>query len=185
MSVVALTPRLVLRHWEYGDAGATHHIYGDDEAMRYFASGRAFTREELIASFPRLIEEYATVGYGNYAVVERATNRILGHCGARYVPGLDWVEADWALERQSWGRGYGTEAAQAVFARAFSVDGVARIVAIAHEDNLASIALMRRLGMQFCEELEARGMPSVMYAIEREAFTLPPEVLAEISILPA
>jgi ribosomal-protein-alanine N-acetyltransferase len=180
MTVVAITPRLLLRHWDLTDAGSTEHIYGDPEAMRYFGAGEIFSPTDLTASFRHVIEEYATIGYGNYAVVERATSKILGHCGARYVREKDRVEADSALDRQSWGRGYATEAAQAVFARSFSIDAVVRIVAVAHRDNAASIAVMRRLGMQFCEELTAHRVPSVLYAVERDAFQLSPAVMASI-----
>jgi hypothetical protein len=37
--IVAMTPRLILRHWELTDAGATGHIYGDAITMRYFGDG--------------------------------------------------------------------------------------------------------------------------------------------------
>lgn len=181
MIVVAMTPRLILRHWELNDAGATDHIYGDAITMRYFGDGSTFSPAELAASFPPLIHDYTTFGYGNYAVVERATNTILGHCGARYIRETRRVEADWAIDRQFWRRGYAIEAARAVFARSFSVDGVTRIVGIAHRDNSASIAVMRRLGMHFSGEVTAHGVPSVLYAIDREAFRLPPEILEAIN----
>jgi len=179
--IVAITPRLILRHWKVTDAGATDHIYGDAITMRYFGSGKSFSPAELAASFPPLIDDYTTVGYGNYAVVARATNSIIGHCGARYVRQTQRVEADWALDRHFWSRGYATEAAQAVFARSFSIDGVPRIVGSAHRDNAASIAVMRRLGMRFSEEVTANGAPSVLYAIDREAFRLPPNILGAIT----
>jgi ribosomal-protein-alanine N-acetyltransferase len=182
--IVAITPRLLLRHWQLTDAGAASHIYGDAIAMRYFGDGSTFSPAELAASFPPLIADYTTFGYGNYAVVERTTNRILGHCGARYIRRHARVEADWAIDRQFWKRGYAIEAAQAAFARSFFVDGVPRIVGIAHRDNAASIAVMRRLGMQFAEDVTAHGFPSVLYAIEREAFWLPPEILGAISFPP-
>ena len=185
MSVVATTPRLLLRHWKPADVGATDHIYGDPETMRYFGEGRTYTPQELAESLPRLIEDYATAGYGNYAVIERATDTVLGHCGARYSRDNDRVEADLAIDRRSWGKGYATEAAQAVFARSFSIDGVVRIVGIAHRDNAASIAIMRRLGMQSVEELLAHGMPSVLYAVERGAFGLPSTVMSNICLIPS
>lgn len=164
--------------------GTTDHIYGDAQTMRYFNDGQTYSPAALAASFPRVIADYGAVGYGNYAVVERATNRILGHCGAHYSPVNERVEADWVIDRTSWGRGYATEAAQAVFLRSFSVDAVTRIVGVAHRDNAASIAVMRRLGMRFCEESTAHGMPSVLFAIERDEFALPSAVLTCIEIPP-
>jgi RimJ/RimL family protein N-acetyltransferase len=184
VSVVATTPRLLLRHWELADIGATDHIYGDAETMRLFGDGSTFSSDDLAASFPRLIADYARDGYGNYAVVERAGGRIIGHCGVRYIAGRDRVEADWALDRSVWGRGYGTEAATAVFKRAFTVDGIAEIFGVAHRDNAASIAIMRRLGMRFCEELTAHGVPSVLYAVRRADVRLPQPLADTISCDP-
>ena len=46
------------------------------------------------------------------------------------------------------GRGYATEALQALIAHAFGVLGVGRLVAGTGRDNAPSIALLRRVGMR-------------------------------------
>ncbi len=148
------------------DVGSTDHIYGDPETMRLFGDGSVFTPDELRGSFERLIADYATYGYGNYAVIERESGAILGHCGAHFVPQRERVECDWVIDRRYQGRGYATEAARAVFASAFGEFGIAEIHGIAHRENGASIAVMQKLGMTFREELIAHGMPSVRYAVD-------------------
>jgi ribosomal-protein-alanine N-acetyltransferase len=167
LTVVATTPHLLLRHWTLDDTGAADHIYADPETMRYFGAGDTYTPEQMAASLPGLIADYTTIGYGNYAVIERAGGTIIGHCGVRYHAGRERNEADWALDRRFWGRGYGLEAASAVFERSFTHDRVPAIFGIAHRDNAPSIALMKRLGMEFRETLSAHGVPSVLYALER------------------
>lgn len=170
MTLVATTPHLLLRHWTPSDVGATEHIYADPETMSYFGDGSVFTPEKLAASFPDVIAEYARVGYGNYAVIERAGGTIIGHCGVRYHAGRDRNEADWLIDRNFWRRGYGTEAAAAVFQRSFTIDRVPAICGISHRDNSASIALMKRLGMRFRETLRAHERPSVLYEVAAKDF---------------
>lgn len=51
------------------------------------------------------------------------------------------------LGRDYWGKGYATEAAQAVVRYAFEELRLSRIVSHANRDNHHSVALMRRVGM--------------------------------------
>ncbi len=137
--IVATTPRLLLRRWEIADAGAIVGIYGDAETMRYFGNGSTFTPDDF--------------GFGNYAVVEAATDRVIGHAGVRHHRPRQRFEADWLIDRALRRRGYGTEAARAVLERAFVVDGASEIWGVARRDNAASIALMERVGMTFRNQL--------------------------------
>lgn len=54
----------------------------------------------------------------------------------------------WAVAPHHRGNGYATEAARAVIDHGFDQLNLARIVATTERDNLASIAVMRRLGMR-------------------------------------
>jgi [ribosomal protein S5]-alanine N-acetyltransferase len=182
VTLVATTPHLLLRHWTPSDIAATEYIYGDAETMSYFGDGSTFSPEELAASFPDVIAEYARVGYGNYAVIERAGGTIIGHCGVRYHAGRDRNEADWLVHCSFWRRGYGTEAAAAVFQRSFTIDHVASVSGISHRDNGASIALMKRLGMRLRETLRANERPSVRYEVAAKDF--PAALAARIRLTP-
>jgi RimJ/RimL family protein N-acetyltransferase len=53
----------------------------------------------------------------------------------------------WTTAPEVQGRGYATEAAQALIAYAFTKMKVARIVATTEFDNEASMGVMRKLGM--------------------------------------
>lgn len=164
--IVAETPRLILRRWVMDDVPAVAHIYGVDETMRFYGGARGFTLKSLTQSFADIISEYG-FGYGNYAVIERESGSIIGHCGVRWSEKRDRPEIDVCLHRSVWRRGYAFEAVSAVIAKAFEADRVTEIFGIADRDNVASIALMRRLGMTFVEDIDAGGVPSVVYRIER------------------
>lgn len=171
---VVETERLILRRWTLQDAPAVNHIYGDPETVRLFANGQTFTPQELAASFLWVVKEYADTGLGNYAVIERSTGAFIGHCGLHISneAGID-TEADWLIRRDRWNRGYATEAAYAVITSAFALHGFRRIGGVAHRDNAASLAVMRKLRMTPVAELMRYEMPSVLYAVTAETFALP------------
>ena len=166
------TERLSLRRWTLLDAPAVNHIYGDPETMRLFASGQTYTPEELAASFVGVLKEYADTGLGNYAVIERSTGVIIGHCGIHVskAPHID-AELDWLISRDRWNRGYATEAGNAVLNSAFALHGFHTIGGVTHRDNAASIAVMRKLQMQPVGELMRHGTPSLLYSVTAETFS--------------
>jgi RimJ/RimL family protein N-acetyltransferase len=140
--------------------------------MHLFASGQTYSPEELAASFAGVLKEYADTGLGNYAVIERATATIVGHCGV-HVSAESGVHAelDWLISRDRWNRGYATEAGEAVLSSAFALHGFHTIGGVAHRDNAASIAVMRKLKMLPAAEIVRHGMPSVLYSVTAETFS--------------
>ncbi|MGB6135304.1 MAG: GNAT family N-acetyltransferase [Shewanella sp.] len=59
------------------------------------------------------------------------------------------IELGWRFKHACWGKGYATEAANAVMQTISALDEVTHVSAIAVEDNVASIAIMKKLGMEF------------------------------------
>lgn len=165
------TERLVLRHWSIEDVPSIAGIYGDPETMKWFARGVTFSPQELTESLKHVIEEYAYAGFGNHAVIEKASLAIIGHCGVHRGADTKEAEADWLMARDRWGLGYATEAASAVISRAFKEANARSICAVARRENLASIGVMRKLGMSFAGDCDRDGFPSVTYRVTREDFT--------------
>jgi RimJ/RimL family protein N-acetyltransferase len=88
-------------------------------------------------------------------IVEAAGERI-GRVGFNFYDPERWVrssspdaqpELTWALAHEHWGKGYATEAARAMVSYGFDELELARIVATTENDNLRSIAVMKRIGM--------------------------------------
>jgi RimJ/RimL family protein N-acetyltransferase len=101
---------------------------------------------------------------GERAIIHASTGEFLGLVG--YVPSFEPFERlaafgdnakagrtmelglFWALHTKAQGKGYATEAAAALVEHAFTTLAVDRIIATTEHDNLASVEVMRRLGMQ-------------------------------------
>jgi len=168
---VLSTPRLVLRTYREEDLPGLAELNGDREVVR-FLGGRPMTREDSDALAGRIAASWAADGLGMIAVERKADGALLGMAGldeSPWHPGQ--IEVGWRLAPQHWGQGYATEAGAAWLEHGFGARALSRIIAIADADppNVASIAVMRRLGMSLDHqaELDDHGelFEAVVYAI--------------------
>lgn len=143
------TERLVLRQWRERDRAPYAALNADPEVMQHFPS--LLTRAESDAAIDRTIASIDQHGWGNFAVERRADGALLGHIGIRPTePELPFVgapEVGWRLARHAWGQGYASEGARAVLAHGFGALALPEIVSFTVVENLASQAVMRRIGM--------------------------------------
>lgn len=172
------TPRLLIRRFERGDLAALHRIL-DLEA------GEGPTLEERTAWLEWSVRNYDALErlyqppYGDRAVVLRSNGELIGAVGLvpsynffAQIPGLGpdplplsparfaqpEIGLYWTIAQAQRNQGYASEAGRALIDFAFTQLSLARIVATTTYDNLASQAVMRRLGMH----------------VERNPFDVPP-----------
>ena len=80
----------------------------------------------------------------------------IGYVQATVIPNeTAWL--GYILSRRYWGRGYATQATQAVLDHVASVYGVSRFLATVEAENQRSIRLLERLGFHGATELELEG----------------------------
>jgi len=143
------TERLILRNWREEDLEPYCAMMLDEQVSDWL--GGPFTRKDIKARVERYRTSLQESGLGLYAVVRRDDGRLLGHCGVMPIPPdlpLIGHEGAWALAQDAWGKGYATEAAQAVFADAFVNFGLEEIIAFTSASNRRSQSVMQRLGMR-------------------------------------
>lgn len=143
------TPRLHLRRMAVSDADAMFDYARRTHVSRYCTWDVHGSIDDT-----RGFLEYWTSGYGtdaarDWAVVEKATNRMVGTGGfARFDPANLVAELGYVLHPDVWGRGYATELARAVIAWGFASDDLERIEARCLSGNLASARVMEKAGMR-------------------------------------
>ncbi|HYE58483.1 MAG TPA: GNAT family N-acetyltransferase [Rhodothermales bacterium] len=145
--VIASTKRLILRELTLSDAAALFELYSDPEVMRFMGPPPASIEEER-ANIGRHREQYyRQLGFGLWAVELRATGELVGRCGLlrHEVEGRTETELSYLLARRHWGRGYATEAGQAVVRKAFEELRQTRLVAMIAHGNVASVRVAERL----------------------------------------
>jgi RimJ/RimL family protein N-acetyltransferase len=163
------TPHLILRPFTLDDAGAFLPLISLPEIIRYTgdapASSVAEAREALRR---RPLSDYAEHGYGRMAVIEKASGRLVGFSGLKYVAELDEVDVGYRFLPDCWGKGYATESARAVMEQGARVHGIARIVGTVHPDNPASGRVLEKLGLRFERVLapDDDGLAFRLFAIQ-------------------
>jgi len=167
------TARLRLRGHRADDFAASAAIWADSEVVRYIG-GKPSTPQESWMRLLRYPGLWAVLGYGFWAIEEKASGRVIGDIGyadfKRAIdPPLDGMpELGWVLARDAQGKGYAREALTAVLAWGKAHFGVHRAACIIEPDNTASIRLATGASFRFLHEV-AFGDVSVRVYVRDEA----------------
>lgn len=164
------TERLLLRAPEARDFDRYWQMLTDPEAKRYTGGVTRMGYDERRALF---LEDCA-VPFGpegaELAVLDRNDGRYLGYCGFRRSEELDAPEFLYGYCRDCWGRGIATEAARAVLDWLFAAYPHDEYAATVVPANLASAAVLRRLGFVKSGSLTDAGEPLDCYRLTRDAY---------------
>lgn len=106
---------------------------------------------------------WAVHGYGTWAVHLSATGAFLGIVALAERPDGRGVALRFALWPHTRGKGYAREAARAALEFGHQRAGLARIVAVAREDNLASRGVLEDLGLRRASEFPRDGHRMLVY----------------------
>jgi RimJ/RimL family protein N-acetyltransferase len=146
------TARLEIRSWTLSEVDrlAFHRLNNDPQVMHYFPHRK--TRQESDDLLEKILKMNGEQSYGWAAICLRDDQSPIGFAGiapvnyfkAAFVP---CDEIGWRLLPEHWRQGYASEAARALLAHAFDDLGFSRIVAFAVSDNVASINVMKSIGM--------------------------------------
>jgi ribosomal-protein-alanine N-acetyltransferase len=149
------------------DADSLVRLWGDPDVTRYLPSGRPIAEDRARAGWESFIRHWEEHGFGPWSLFLNADDTWVGYCGLRHLPDSEEVELLYAIDKRWWGRSMTTEAARAAVADGFSRIGLERIVALALPANVASIQVMKNVGMRFEEKTHMFGHDVVKYGIHR------------------
>lgn len=173
-AAIVETPRLRL------EPLAEAHLEGYAALIAQPAVHRYLSRAAEIAADPagqarRIMvlsgEQWATRGYGPFAIFENGGTFLIGRGGMFWIEALRDVEINYMLDPTVWGRGYATEIAAAFLAVGFGRHGLQRMVATTNPENAASARVLRKVGMRAdgAKDLGG-GRIADLHVISREAW---------------
>ncbi|MBB6425996.1 GNAT family N-acetyltransferase [Sphingopyxis sp. JAI128] len=175
-----LTERLAMRSWRDEDIAPFQAICSNPEVMATLGPPLDMAATEALIE--RVKAREAEHGHTFWALERREDARLIGWCGVirgDMAPVADKAEIGWRLARDCWGAGFASEAARGAVAWSFANLPDDEIRAITWRGNVRSRAVMERLGMQYCPDLDfdhpklAGGdplRPHVTYSLSRLAW---------------
>jgi ribosomal-protein-alanine N-acetyltransferase len=141
------TARLVLTRPTADDAHAIFERYASDPAVtRYLAwpTHRSVDDTRLFIDFCEL--EWSRSPAGPYLILSKADGRLLGATGLSF-DGSGAATTGYVLATDAWGKGYATEALQAMVDLARSL-GLSTLGAFCHPDHTPSIRVLEKCGFK-------------------------------------
>lgn len=162
------TERLCLRQFNESDTEAVFAMRSDADVMRFIREPQNIN--ETVNWIKLVSSHWADEKIGFCAVVEKASQKLIGWCGLWRLKETGETEVGYAIAKEFWGRGLATEAARRFLEYGFEELEVDEIVAVARPENKASRRVMERLGMQYDYTGEFYGRQLVHYSLTKEEF---------------
>lgn len=156
------TERLLLRPHTLQDTASIFQL-ATDPTVSQFIRGLPTSHEEAWQRLQRYAGHWSLLGFGIFAVFERATGQFVGEVGLADFQrgvGADFdgtPEAAWLFTGASHGRGYAYEAMTAALTWMDGQRASTRRVCIIDVKNAASIKLAAKLGFKHYGDANYRG----------------------------
>ena len=152
------TERLLLRPLQLDDLDDLFALYGDRQVMKYI-TGQLRDYQTTDRRLKAHIADHQAYGFGLCAAILKSTGEMIGRCGLEPVERSNILQGDlaWMFKPDYWGQGLATEFGRAMIAYGFAHLPVQRIFATADHANLASIQVMKNLGMMYVKS-DQRGV---------------------------
>jgi RimJ/RimL family protein N-acetyltransferase len=171
------TARLFLRPHHAGDLDACSAMWENPIVTRHI-SGRSSSRHETWMRILRYAGLWSMLGYGYWAVEERASGKYVGDVGfadfhRELLPPIDGIpEAGWVLDPDFYGRGFATEAMRGALAWADANITADRTVCIIAPENIASIRVAEKTGYVETVPASFQGEPAILMMRSKAAHAL-------------
>lgn len=147
------TERLILRPLNLDDAERLFLLDSNSEVMKYIGVEPLTKLEESKEVIKKIQKQYVENEIGRYAVIEKASNLLIGWCGLKFlteeINGYSNVyELGYRFLPEYWGKGFATESAKMWLNYGFNEMNIEIIYACAHSENVASNHILRKLGFE-------------------------------------
>lgn len=168
VKIILETGRLILREFGEADVEAFYLLGSHPAIIKYTGDpGGGMTSIEhaleILRSHP--MADYEKHGFGRWACVHKEKGEVIGFAGLKYLEELDEVDIGYRLLPEYWGAGIATEAAQAVLEFGFRKLQMEEIIGLAVPENVASIRILEKLGMNFVGMVDYLGLQAARYVI--------------------
>ena len=152
MQIIFETPRLILRRFTIADAYLIQQLNSDAEVLKYLHEPPLKTIDQAKNIITTIILPQYKKNLGRWAINTKNNDEFIGWCGLKYMSDLDEIDLGYRLKRSAWGKGFATEAAMNTLEHAFKKLQLKLITGRAHIENIASLKVLEKIGMQFSRE---------------------------------
>ncbi len=144
------TERLLLRPVVEEDADFVLELLNTPKFLQLIGDREVYTLEQAAAYIrKKMLPQLYRLGFGNYVVIRKNDEVILGTCGLHDREGLEGVDIGFAFLPEYERQGYAYESAERLKKAALEDFGIKKILGVTSKANLPSQRLLEKLGLKF------------------------------------
>ena len=166
------TPRLTIRGFETSDLRALYEICSDAEVMQFVGDNKPLTLEQCEQWIAISNANYERQNFGAMAVIENSGQDLIGYCGIVLGEDTNAPEIIYGFAKSAWGKGFASEAANAMLKHGFQTVKLERIVATADPENTASLKILeQKLGFTYTHtQDDVHGFKTAFFKLQRSSW---------------
>ena len=148
------TDRLILRELTHDDLAAWYEILSDPVTMQHYPAPFDIAKTERWINWN--IENYATFGFGLFAVILKESGKFIGDCGItmQNINGKIKPEIGYHIHKDYQRRGFASEAAKACRDFIFENTTFNAVWSYMKHTNIASYTVALKNGMTLVEQYD-------------------------------
>ena len=173
MQTIIETKRLLLRPFQLEDAEDVFALNSNEKVNEYTGQASMKSIDEALDVIQNTnIKDFEKYGYGRFAVIHKEDQKLIGFSGLKYLPDLAETDLGYRFLPEYWGKGLATESALASVQFGFVNLNLQRIIGIAMKDNLASIKVLEKCGLNYYKtaEYDGDGLENKWYKLEKKDY---------------
>lgn len=147
------------------DFSFMRELDSDPQVTKFLGDGKTKTEEESRARMNRIFASYEMFDIGLYIVEDSVTKEKLGRAG--FIPwtieGEFYWEIGYSFKPSAWGKGYATEAHAYFINWGLENLNTDYLVSFIHPENLDSIHVASKNGMNFFKEIQIGEITASVY----------------------
>jgi len=164
------TQRLLFRELLPSDAEALFELDSDPDVVRYVGMPPLTHIDQTRQMIENIRQQYLDYGIGRWAVILKETGELIGWAGLKFIAELngrkDNYDLGYRFLKSHWGKGYGTESANAFIDFGFAEMNIGCISAYVDVENVASVKILEKCGLRFTNTFMDEGDLCAWYQIE-------------------
>lgn len=163
MNKILETPRLYLRAFTIEDAQLLIDLNSNPNVIRYTGDGPVKDLSEAKRILTDIIFPQYKNKMGRWAVHLKSNDEFIGWCGLKFIAEDNEIDLGYRFFENQWGKGYASESAKAALDYGVNILKLKNIIARVAKDNVASINVIKKLGMVYLKDDMCAHDPAEVY----------------------
>lgn len=162
------TPRTIIMPIGLADLDEVSALYGDAVVMEH-VDGGVRSREQTKSSLAAAERCWGAEGWGLWAIRDAETGALIGEAGLQHLFDVEGATVDFGVTvgRRHWNQGLATEAGHVIILDAWDRFPGDLIHAVTIPANVASEAVLHKLGFRRADDQMIHGMIQHLWEIQR------------------